>query len=80
MVSAGTMDVHSTYSLKVHPREGYVMVTPGVSSILGWIILANLLLKSLTQHQMKAKRSCNCIMTFWQYFFRKLNMLLQTSL
>jgi hypothetical protein len=37
-----------------------------------WIILASLLLKSWGQHQMKAKRSCNCIMTFWQYFFRKL--------
>jgi hypothetical protein len=44
-----------------------------------WTILASLLLKSQAQHQLKAKRSCNCIMTFCWYFFRKLNMWLQTS-
>jgi hypothetical protein len=43
-----------------------------------WTILASLLLKNLAQHQLKAKRSCNCIMTFCQYFFRKFNMQLQT--
>jgi hypothetical protein len=35
MVSTGTMDVHYTPSLKVHPWECYFMVTPGVFSILG---------------------------------------------
>jgi hypothetical protein len=36
-------------------------------------------LKSWAQCQLKAKRSCNCIITFCWYFFRKLNMWLQTS-
>jgi hypothetical protein len=35
--------------------------------------------ESRAQHQLKAKRSCNCVMTFCRYFFRKLNMWLQTS-
>jgi hypothetical protein len=76
MVSAGTMNVHNTPSLKV-----YVLLYGNTWGFFHpWIILASLLLKTWAQHQMKAKRSCNCIMTFWWYFFRKLNMLLQTSL
>jgi hypothetical protein len=45
-----------------------------------WIILTSLLLMTLALYQMKAKRSCNYIMISWQYFFRKLNVLLKTSL
>jgi hypothetical protein len=37
----------------------------------------NLLLMTQAMHQMKAKRICNCIIIPWQYFFRKLNMLLK---